>query len=166
MTSNLKVIVISLVFSLAIIVGGAALLSSQKQPPARENQSTAAMTIDKTIADLGDMKTDEEKSASFTITNTSQSTLRIWNVATSCDCTFAKIKIGDTEAGEFNMPMHMNASLKNWLGEVPAGDKAELTVTYRPKIMPVTGKITRQVTFDTNDPKNPKIEVSIDANVL
>ncbi|KKU87397.1 MAG: hypothetical protein UY16_C0029G0036, partial [Candidatus Gottesmanbacteria bacterium GW2011_GWA2_47_9] len=55
---------------------------------------------------------------------------------------------------------------KNWIGEVAAGKQATLKVTYRPKVMPVTGIVTRQVTFSTNDPKNETVEVSVKANVL
>jgi len=62
--------------------------------------------------------------------------------------------------------MHTIARLKNWIGEVPAKQIAILTVTYRPKIMPVTGVVTRQVRFATNDPKNETVEVSVKANVL
>ena len=64
------------------------------------------------------------------------------------------------------MSMHMSADLKNWMGEVPPGQTAVLRVIYRPKVMPVTGVVTRQVTFATNDPKNSTVEVSIKANVL
>ena len=63
--------------------------------------------------------------------------------------------------GEFNMPAHMIASLKNWIGEVPAKQTATLNVTYKPKIMPVTGIVTRQTRFSTNDPKNAEVEVSV-----
>ncbi|MBI4066356.1 DUF1573 domain-containing protein, partial [Candidatus Gottesmanbacteria bacterium] len=112
------------------------------------------------------MKSDEEKTATFTVTNTSNAVLRIWNVSTSCDCTFASVVINGQETGEFNMPMHMIGSLKNWIGEVPAKQTAILKVTYRPKVMPVVGVVTRQTRFSTNDPKNAEVEVSVKANVL
>ncbi len=60
----------------------------------------------------------------------------------------------------------MSADRANWLGEVPVGNKAVLTVIYRPSVMPVNGPITRQVTFSTNDPNNQEVEVGIAANVL
>lgn len=166
MNSNIKLIIISLVVSLGIIFGTAALLSATNKPVNRAEVGASSMTIDKKYADLGTMKADEEKTAVFTITNTGDSTLRLWNVATSCNCTFATVKIGEKETGEFNMPMHMSGSLRNWMGEVPAGKTAELKVIYRPKIMPVVGKVNRQVSFETNDPKNSKVEVTVEANVL
>ncbi len=165
MKADAKIIIGAIVASIAIIVGAVFLLGNDKSPK-RETLGAASMTIDKTFEDFGDMKGDEERTATFTITNTSDTVLRIWNVATSCDCTFAMVVIGGKETGEFNMPMHMIASLKNWIGEVPAKQTATLKVTYRPKVMPVTGAVTRQVTFATNDPKNDTVEVSVKANVL
>lgn len=165
MKSDAKVIIGAIVASVVIIVGAVFLLGKDNSPK-REALGAASMTIDKIFEDFGDMKADEEKTATFTITNTSETILRIWNVSTSCDCTFASVVIGGQETGEFNMPMHMIASLKNWIGEVPAKQTALLKVTYRPKVMPVTGVVTRQTRFSTNDPKNPEVEVSVKANVL
>lgn len=165
MKSDTKIIIGAIVASISIIVGAVFLLSNDKTPK-RETLGAASMTIDKTFEDFGTMKSDEEKTATFTITNTSDTLLRIWNISTSCDCTFASIIINGVETGEFNMPMHMIARLKNWIGEVPAKQNATLKVTYKPKVMPVTGIVTRQARFATNDPKNPEVEVSVKANVL
>ena len=165
MKSDAKVIIGAIVASVVIIAGAVFLLGNDKSPK-RESLGAATMTIDKTFEDFGDMKADEEKTATFTITNTSDAILRIWNVSTSCDCTFATVVIGGVASGEFNMPAHMIASLKNWIGEVPAKQTATLNVTYKPKIMPVTGIVTRQTRFATNDPKNTEVEVSVKANVL
>ncbi len=165
MKSDTKVIIGAILASIAIITGAVFLLGKDKSL-ARDTLGAATMTIDKTFEDFGDMKGDEEKTATFTVTNTSDTVLRIWNISTSCDCTFASIAIGGVETGEFNMPMHMVARLKNWIGEVPAKQTATLKVTYKPKIMPVTGIVTRQTRFATNDPKNAEVEVSVKANVL
>ena len=165
MKSDAKVIIGAIVASVVIIAGAVFLLGNDKSPK-RESLGAATMTIDKTFEDFGDMKADEEKTATFTITNTSDAILRIWNVSTSCDCTFATVVIGGVASGEFNMPAHMIASLKNWIGEVPAKQTATLNVTYKPKIMPVTGIVTRQTRFATNDPKNAEVEVSVKANLL
>ena len=165
MTGETKLIFGGLIVSVLIIIGASVVLSKDNSPK-RENLGTASMKIDKKEDDFGDMRTDEERTANFLITNTSDTTLRIWGIATSCNCTFATITIGDETTGEFNMPSHMNSTLKNWIGEVPPGQTATLSETYRPKIMPVLGQVSRQVRFSTNDPKNPEIEVSLKANVL
>lgn len=165
MNTDTKVIMGALVVSVLIIVGASVLLSKDSSPK-RENLGTAGMIIDKKEEDFGNMKVDEDRTATFTITNTSNTILRIWGVATSCDCTFATVTIGGNETGEFNMTMHTNGPLKNWIGEVPAGQTATLKATYRPKVMPVSGPVSRQVRFSTNDPKNAEVEVSVKANVL
>ncbi len=165
MKSDTKIIIGAIFASVAIIVGAIFVLGKDTSPK-RESLGQASMTIDKTFEDFGDMKGDEERTATFTITNTSNEMLRIWNIATSCDCTFASISINGQETGEFNMPMHMSSMLKNWIGEVPAKQTATLKVTYKPKVMPVVGVVTRQTTFVTNDPKNESVEVSVKANVL
>lgn len=165
MKTDTKIILGAVVASVAIIVGAVFVLGKDTSPK-RSDLGTAAMTIDKKEADLGDMKVSDERSATFTINNTSDTVLRIWGIATSCDCTFANITIGEVKTGEFNMAMHMSSKLKNWMGEVPVGQTATLEVIYRPSVMPVQGSITRQVNFSTNDPKNPEVEVSVKANVL
>lgn len=165
MTTDTKLIFGALMMSVLIIIGASIILSKDNSPK-RENLGTASMVIDKKDIDIGNMKTDEERTADFLITNTSDTILRVWGIATSCNCTFAAITIGDETTGEFNMPAHMNSSLKNWIGEVPPGQTATLSATYRPKVMPVLGTVSRQVRFSTNDPKNPEIEVSLKANVL
>ncbi len=165
MTTDTKLFLGAILVSVAIIIGAVFVLGKDTSPK-RETLGTATMTVDKTSEDFGSMKADEERTATFTITNTSDTVLRIWNIATSCDCTFASITIDGKTTGEFNMTMHTSGPLKNWIGEIPAKQTAQLAVTYRPKVMPVTGIVTRQVTFSTNDPKNETFQVEIKANVL
>ncbi len=159
-------IIIGVIVTTVLLLVGASIVLSHDNSPKREELGTAGMSIDKTVQDLGNMKVSDERTATFTITNTSQSILRIWGVSTSCNCTFASITINGKTTGEFNMSMHMGDTLKNWIGEVPVGQAATLAVTYRPSVMPVTGPVSRQVTFSTNDPKHPEGEVSITATVL
>lgn len=164
MKTDTKIILAAIGASL-LIIGGAAVVLGKDTSPKRDQLGTATMTIDKREEDFGSMKVSDEKTATFTITNTSDSTLRIWGVSTSCDCTFASVTIDGKATGEFNMPMHMNSTLKNWIGEVAAGQQALLNVTYKPSVMPVSGPVSRQTTFSTNDPKNPEVTVSVMANV-
>lgn len=167
MKTDTKIILGAIIASVAILVGAAVVLGNPSaDEPKRSELGASSMTIDKTSEDFGSMKVSDEKTATFTITNASDSTLRIWGVSTSCDCTFARITIDGNQTGEFNMPMHMNTTLKNWIGEVAAGKQAILNVTYKPSVMPVQGAVSRQVNFSTNDPKNPEVQVSVAANVL
>jgi hypothetical protein len=166
MSSDTKVIVGAIFASVVIVAGAVFVLGrNTNAAPKRESLGTASMTIDKKLEDFGTMKVSDEKTATFTITNTSESPLRLWNVATSCDCTFATVTIGGVKTDEFNMSMHMSSALKNWIGEVAPGADAILEVTYRPSVMPVSGPVSRQTTFATNDPNNPEVEVSVAATV-
>lgn len=165
MKTDTKIILAAIGASL-LIIGGAAVVLGKDMSPKRDQLGTASMTIDKKEEDFGSMKVSDEKTATFTITNTSQdSALRIWGISTSCDCTFASVTVDGKKTGEFNMPMHMSSTLKNWIGEVAAGKNAVLAVTYKPSVMPVSGPVSRQTTFSTNDPKNPEVTVSVSANV-
>lgn len=166
MKTDTKIIVGAIAISVVILIGAIAALSNQKPAPKREDQGTSSMTIDKKAEDFGSMKVTDERTATFTLTNTGDSILRVWNVSTSCDCTFASVTIGSQTTGEFSMPMRMRSDLKNWIGEIQPKQTALLKVTYRPSVMPMTGPVSRQVNFATNDPKNPDMQVSVSANVL
>lgn len=162
MTTETKIIIGAVSSTVLILVAAIVVLGQDKRPN-RDDLGQASMSIDKKSEDLGSMKITDEKTAAFTITNTGNSPLRLWNVTTSCSCTFATITIEKDKTGEFSM--HGGGPLKNWIGEIPPAKNAILSVVYRPSLMPVQGQVSRQVTFDTNDPKNPEITVSINANV-
>ena len=163
MATDTKIILGAVGVSLALIIGAVVVLGKDNSPK-RETLGTATMTIDKKSADLGQMKVSDEKETTFTISNTSDSTLRIWNIKTSCHCTFATVTINGKETGEFSM--NTGGPLGNWIGEIPAKQQATLKVIYRPSLMPVQGPVSRQVNFSTNDPNNEDIQVSVLANVL
>lgn len=162
MTTDTKIIIGAAIASVVIIIGAAIVLGKDTTPK-REQLGTAQVLVATRSADLGTMKVSDERSAEFTIANTSDSVLRVWNVTTSCNCTFATITINGTQTGEFSM--HAGGQLKNWIGEIPPGTSATLKVIYRPSVMPVSGPISRQVNFSTNDPKNPEMQVGITAIV-
>lgn len=109
--------------------------------------------------DLGNMKVSDEKKADFTIENTGQKPLQLFKVSSSCDCTFGQITIDSVKSPEFSM----HAS--NWTGTLDPGKKANLTVTYKPSIMPVKGVITRDVYIQTNDPSQKQLTFTVKANV-
>ncbi len=111
-------------------------------------------------SNLGQMKLKDEKEATFTIENIGDKSLFLSSVRTSCDCTFAKITIGNATSAEFNMH-----SKTEWVGEVKPKEKATLTAIYRPFIMPVSGPVSREVYIATNDPNNPRLTFTISAIV-
>jgi hypothetical protein len=130
-----------------------------------ESNSLARLELSEKFGDLGEMKVNEEKYYDFKIKNIGSENLKIYQIGTSCNCTFAKLLTNGEESPEFNMPMHNSIALMRWSKEIPSGGEAILRVIYRPSIMPVFGQVERSVVFKTNDPQNQKVEVGIRAFV-
>ena len=111
--------------------------------------------------DFGDMKVSDVRDHDFTIKNTGKSDLTLASVVTSCDCTFAQVILADgTKSPEFSMQNN-----SNWQTQVKPNQSVTLKVTYKPALMPVSGPVKRVVDVATNDPANPKLEVTITAKV-
>ncbi len=112
------------------------------------------------FSDLGKMKVNEEKTGEFTIENSGSKPLQLFGVSSSCGCTLGVVTINGQKSPEFGMH-----SKGTWTGTVDPGKKAELSVIYRPYIMPVSGVVTRDVYVQTNDPKNAKLTFTVKAYV-
>ncbi len=126
----------------------------------KSDTSRPKVSLSSTSLDLGKMKVSDEKSADFVIENKGDKLLQLFNISTSCDCTFATVTINNVKSPQFGM--HGKSS---WVGEVKAGEKATVTAIYKPSIMPVQGAVTRDVYVSTNDPDNPKLTFTIKAFV-
>ena len=113
------------------------------------------------FSDLGKMKVNDEKAGKFTIENSGNKPLQLFGVSSSCGCTVGVITIDGQKSPEFGM--HSTGS--NWAGNIDPGKKADLSVIYRPYIMPVSGTITRDVYVQTNDPENAKLAFTVKAFV-
>lgn len=122
------------------------------------------VVVSETAIDLGEMGVNEERSKDITITNTGKGPLILSRVRTSCDCTYADITIGGRTTS-FNMEMHNPAALRQWTGTLAPGESATLKAIYRPYIMPVQGPVERMISFNTNDPKRPTVEIPLRAVV-
>lgn len=113
--------------------------------------------------DLGDMKVDDKKTATFTFKNTSTEKMNLSRFETSCNCTMVEVKINRDTSPMFNMPAHMSASERAWNRDLATGETAEINVTYEPALMPVYGSIERYATFKINNSK--EIRLTVSANV-
>ncbi len=109
-----------------------------------------------TSKDIGPMGVNDEKTTDFTITNTGTKPLQLFNITSSCDCTFGQLTINGTKSPEFSMH-----DKKQWTGTVNPGQSATISVIYRPAIMPVQGNISRSVYIQTNDPDNKQLTFTI-----
>lgn len=152
-----------------VIIGGLAYLASKQQKteniPPIVSDTQAKIEVPVKSADLGQMNVKDEKFYDFEIKNIGTASLIIYRVFTSCDCTFAKVFIGNKESPEFNMEMHSPPEALRWQGEILPNQKAILRATYKPAVMPVFGPVERAIIFSTNDANNQQIELSIKAEV-
>lgn len=102
-------------------------------------------------------------SKDFKINNTSNSTLELYNVKTSCMCTTAQLKTASRISPKFKM--HEKSSS---VFEVKPGETAELIVEFDPAFHGPSGvgAITRIITMSTNDSKNSTLTFNLTGNVV
>jgi len=102
----------------------------------------------------------------FPVKNAGTKDLEIANIATSCMCTKAYLKQGDNKSEGFGMK-GMSAP-SNWKGIIKPGETAEIIADFDPAYHGPqgTGPVTRIVSFETNDPDNPYVEVSLEGDVV
>lgn len=124
------------------------------------DQQKPQVKTENTVADLGQMKVSDEKSADFKVENAGQKSLQLSNITSSCGCTVAQVVVDGQASAEFGM--HSKSSQ---IFELASGKTAIVRVTYRPYVMPVSGPVEREVYVDTNDPVNQKLIFKVTANV-
>lgn len=148
-----------------VVLIGAAVLGSQSAGStttiSADDPNRPIATISKSTFDMGSMAVTNEREQSVTVTNTGASPLRVGPASTSCDCTFARLTL---PTGEISPEFSMHGMSK-WSGELQPGQQAEVTITYRPSIMPVVGRVERSVLVQTNDPVSPTVQISFTATV-
>jgi len=110
--------------------------------------------------DFGDMTNDDIKEHEFTITNNGEQDLILTKVSTSCDCTYAYIIKDQQSSPKFTMH-----GTSNWSINLKKGEQVIVKVVYEPAIMPTQGRVSRVVSVATNDPANPTISFTVNANV-
>lgn len=102
-------------------------------------------------------------SHSFEIKNAGDDDLEINEIATSCDCTAARLKVGEEVSREFGM----HTSSLGWSQKIAPGQTGLLEVIFDPAFHGPqgTGPITRAAYLSTSDPQNKKAQVIFSANV-
>lgn len=99
----------------------------------------------------------------FTIKNTSNSVLKLYDVQTSCMCTTAQLKTPQITSQKFKMH---EASAD--IIAVNPGETAELIVEFDPAFHGPSGvgPVTRIITMSTNDTKNSTLTFNLMGNVI
>lgn len=114
-------------------------------PPRPVEAGTPQANVDLPLSawDWGVIPAMPPVAQTFPIQNTGDQPLLITNVVTSCGCTTAQL----------------SSSV------IPAGQRADLVVTFDPNFHATSGPVTRLVWLETNDPDQPVVELRMDANV-
>lgn len=159
---------------LGLVVGtiiiGAIFISSKSKTETKAMLSSisgAEVLIDhaaKTVGDIG--FSDGILYHSFPIRNNGTKDLEIANMTTSCMCTKVFLRQNGKDGPSFGMK-GMSAP-SDWKGILRPGEEGEVVAAFDPAYHGPqgVGKISRFVSFETNDPDNPYVEFSFEGNVV
>lgn len=120
--------------------------------------------VEQTNHDWGTISIDAGKvTVDFDIKNNGTEPLSLFNVATSCTCTTAQLKLGDAASPLFGM--HTKSA---YAMAVPPGETAQIQAVFDPAFHGPggVGPISRQVTVQTNDAARPVLTFLLSANVV
>jgi hypothetical protein len=161
---NKKIIKFSLIFLIIILITGGAVFGIIKYI-GNKNFGTPKVETFNLEYDAGTISmADGLVKNTYEIKNIGQGDLKINKMWTSCMCTTARLKVGDSWSREFSM--HDSSFL--WSETIKPGKTAYLEVVFDPNFHGPegTGPITRAVYVSTNDPENKELEFVLLVNVI
>ena len=161
---NIKVIV-SILIGTIVVIGGFIWSSQQLSGLAGQPSSDpSALVSDSQLYDFGTISMAKgEVAHSFKVRNTSQESLSIKQVYTSCMCTLAEVKIGEKTYGPFGMQGHDGATATNI--ELSPGQEVELNAIYDPNAHGPAGVGAIDRYLYLQDEKGAQLRIEIKANV-
>lgn len=149
---NLKVVLIGLVLTIALIAGGVWGISAMQSPPAPVNsQNTGQLEAMETKYDFGKISMAKGKvTKAFSVKNTDTKTATVTKLFSSCMCTTATLVAGDKKVGPFGMPGH--GVIPQISVEIPPGETADVKVEFDPAAHGPAGigLVQRTVTLELN----------------
>ena len=116
--------------------------------------------VKETTFDLGKMNVQDIKDHEFTVTNKGKSNLVLKQFTTSCGCTYANVIQDGVKSPKFSM--HINSE---WQTNLEPEKSLTVKTVYDPSAMPVEGKVERVISFATDDPLKPTVELKLVAEV-
>ncbi|KKQ96528.1 MAG: hypothetical protein A3C27_02195 [Candidatus Levybacteria bacterium RIFCSPHIGHO2_02_FULL_39_36] len=158
-------IIISLLI-VGILFGGTIYLSNLSDGATVEKAQGAKIGIVEANYDFGDVKySGGNVTHAYKIKNEGTQDLVIANIFTSCMCTQAFFKKGDFKSESFGMKGHSSESA--FKGVLKPKEEAEIVAVYDPTAHGPQGigPIARTISFDTNDPDKPYVELGFAAVV-
>lgn len=159
-----KFVIGTIIVTVLILIGSVWAAFNLGQSAEVEPAAGAQVVTSVTSHDWGDIDIQGGKvEATYPVTNEGDTTLKLYNVTTSCACTSAYLELGDKSSPMFGM--HSQSS---YVMEVPPGETATVRAVFDPLFHgpDAVGEITRQITVMTNDPDHPELTFTAAANVI
>ena len=156
---------IGIVLVTMLLLGGAVYLEASMGATTQVEADTRVETqVGETRHDWGTIDINGGVvSKTFAIENKGTTTLKIYDVQTSCMCTTAQLKTAAESSKKFGMHEKTRSVF-----EIAPGDTAELLVEFDPNFHGPSGvgPISRTVTMNTNDSNNPTLQFLLTASVI
>ena len=159
MNKDLKILIATLVFSVILIVGLAALFGGKGEEEAIvAGQKVEGIEANPGVYDLGDVPINGGLvTKEYEIKNTTGNTLKLKKIATSCMCTKASFEIGETKTKFFGMEDHGDKNPPVNI-EISGGQTGKVVVQFDPEAHGPqgTGPFDRSIYLTFSDPAGIK----------
>ena len=150
---NPKIVIAGGIGVVVLVIGAAwGLPRSPAAPAAVKAENSGKLGATEAAYDFGSVSMAKGVvTKKFMVVNNDDKTATVTKLFTSCMCTKAKLSVGGQNWGPFSMPGH-GGSIPKIAAEVPAGETAELEVTFDPAAHGPAGvgQIERTITVEQN----------------
>lgn len=104
----------------------------------------------------------------YWIKNSGDQELKVANLKTSCMCTKTYLKTAKEKGPEFGMQGHASGGASDWIGKLLPGEEGQIMAVFDPTAHGPegVGPVSRFVSFETNDPDHPYIELEFSGVVV
>lgn len=164
MAKDIKIMLGVLIFSFLLIVGFAYLMGGKEEAVLGD---ISGVQVTPGFYELGDIPINEGiVTREYEIKNTTESTIKLKKIVTSCMCTEAKIKVGDKETRFFDMehPTDKNPPVNI---ELAPNETAKVIVNFDPAAHGPAGigPFDRSIILTFSDPPGIK-ELTFNGTVV
>lgn len=162
-----RILLIISILTAAVLFGGVFVFSSSKESASVEKTLGAQIQTFHKDFDFKDIRYGGGNvSHAFPIKNNGYKDLILANFSTSCMCTQVYLKKGEEKSPFFGMKGH--TSVSDWKGVLKPKEEAEVVAVFDPTAHGPQGigPVSRLVSFETNDPENPYIELAFSGTVI
>ncbi|OGM04978.1 hypothetical protein A2715_00660 [Candidatus Woesebacteria bacterium RIFCSPHIGHO2_01_FULL_39_32] len=159
MKKDLKILIATLIFSVVLIVGFAALFGGKEEEEVIvAGQKVEGIEVNPGFFDLGDVPINGGLvTKEYEIKNSTSNTLRLKKITTSCMCTKASFEIGETKTKFFGMEGHGDKNPPVNI-EISGGQTGKVVVQFDPAAHGPqgTGLFDRSIFLTFSDPAGVK----------